>query len=127
MFGVHTHGAGYANDANGNNYMPGLSQYQLTPVVSQKMAEIATTYKVAVGTTKQDSINAVEDLLCDEYALEFAFEGSRFYDLCRLARHKNASSPYGSNFGSLWLARKLAYKNPAKDLTDENNWYLPFK
>ena len=127
MFGVHTHGAGYANDANGNNYMPGLSQYQLTPVVSQKMAEIATTYKVAVGTTKQDSINAVEDLLCDEYALEFAFEGSRFYDLCRLARHKNASSPYGANFGGQWLARKLAYKNPVKDLTNENNWYLPFK
>lgn len=127
MFGVHTHGAGYANDANGNNYWPGLSQYQLEPVVGQKMAEIATTYNVAVGISKQDSINAVEDLLCDEYALEFAFEGSRFYDLCRLARHKNANSPYGANFGGLWLARKLAYKNPAKDLTSENNWYLPFK
>ena len=127
MFGVHTHGAGYANDANGSNYWPGLSQYQLEPVVGQKMAEIATTYNVAVGISKQDSINAVEDLLCDEYALEFAFEGSRFYDLCRLARHKNANSPYGANFGGLWLARKLAYKNPAKDLTSENNWYLPFK
>ena len=57
----------------------------------------------------------------------FSFEGSRFYDLCRLARHKNASSPYGANFGGQWLARKLAYKNPVKDLTNENNWYLPFK
>ena len=127
MFGVHTHGAGYANDANGTNYWPGLSQYQLEPIVAQKMAEIAAEYNVTVGTSKQDSINAVEDLLCDEYALEFAFEGSRFYDLCRLARHKNANSPYGANFGGLWLARKLAYKNPTKDLTSENNWYLPFK
>ena len=127
MFGVHTHGTGYANDVSGNTYWPGLSQYQLEPVVAQKMAEIAAEYNVTVGTSKQDSINAVEDLLCDEYALEFAFEGSRFYDLCRLARHKNANSPYGANFGGLWLARKLAYKNPAKDLTSEGNWYLPFK
>lgn len=52
-----------------------------------------------MGTTKQDTINAVEDLLCDEYQLEFAFEGTRWYDLMRLARHKNQSSPYGSNFG----------------------------
>ena len=42
-------------------------------------------------------------------------------------RNKNANSPYGANFGGLWLARKLAYKNPAKDLTSEGNWYLPFK
>ena len=127
MFGVHTHGAGYVNDVNGSNYWPGLSQYQMESVVGQKMAEIAEAYNVAVGTSKQDSINAVEDLLCDEYALEFSFEGSRFYDLCRLARHKNANSPYGANFGGQWLARKLAYKNPVKDLTNENNWYLPFK
>ena len=127
MFGVHTHGAGYVNDVNGSNYWPGLSQYQMESVVGQKMAEIAEAYNVAVGTGKQDSINAVEDLLCDEYALEFSFEGSRFYDLCRLARHKNASSPYGANFGGQWLAKKLAYKNPVKDLTNESNWYLPFK
>ena len=127
MFGVHTHGTGYANDANANTYSPGLSPYQLEPVVGKKMAEIASVYNVAVGTSKQDSINAVEDLLCDEYALEFSFEGSRFYDLCRLARHKNANSPYGANFGGQWLAKKLVYKNPQKDLTNESNWYLPFK
>ena len=77
--------------------------------------------------TKQDSINAVEDILCDEYALELAFEGCRFFDLCRLARHKNQSALYGPNFGSIWLARKLAYKKPAVNLEQESNWYLPFK
>ncbi|WP_288056085.1 RagB/SusD family nutrient uptake outer membrane protein [Xylanibacter rodentium] len=83
----------------------------------------------------RDVINAVEDILCDEYAMEFAFEGNRFADLMRLARNKNGKgsgefvgSPasYGSNFGGRWLAKKLAFKNPVKNLEIESNWYLPF-
>lgn len=74
--------------------------------------------------SKEALMNVVEDLLCDEYALELAFEGHRFGDLCRLARHKNRAGTYGSNFGSQWLARKLAVKNPVVDLTNESNWYL---
>ena len=69
-------------------------------------------------------INVMEDLICDEYALELAFEGHRFGDLCRLARHKNAAGTYGGDFGNQWLARKLAAKNPAADLTNPQNWYL---
>ena len=126
-YGIHMHGAGATRDYTGVVYQPGLSPYQLDTIVGVKMKQIAEEYSVQIGTTKEDTINAVEDLLCDEYALEFAFEGSRFFDLCRLARHKNASSPYGANFGSLWLARKLDYKNPQKDLTNPQNWYLPFK
>lgn len=121
--GIHQRGAGVTFDGN----FPGRSPYQLDTIVGLKLAEIAATYGVTVGNTKQDTINAVEDLLCDEYALELAFEGSRFFDLCRLARHKNNAGLYGSNFGSQWLQRKLAYKNPQVDLLDENNWYLPFK
>lgn len=77
--------------------------------------------------SKADVINAVEDLLCDEYALEFAFEGTRYYDLMRLARHKNADPHYGANFGGIWLKDKLKDKNPQKDLSNTDNWYLPFK
>ena len=126
FFGVHMHGAGMVRDLADRAFNPGLNDYQMDNVVGQKLLDIASNYQVSVGTTKQDSINAMEDILCDEYALEFAFEGSRFYDLCRLARHKNADGLYGANFGSLWLARKLAYKNPKKDLTDPQNWFLPF-
>ena len=126
FFGVHMHGAGQVRDVDGTVYQAGLTAYQMPEVVGNKLQELAT-YGYPVGTTKADSINAMEDILCDEDALEFAFEGSRFYDLCRLARHKNAAGLYGGNFGSLWLARKLAYKNPTKDLADPNNWYLPFK
>ena len=132
--GIHCHGAGFAagdfpasTNAGGSDYHDGKSPYNFNRMTGLKLDEIAKTFGVAVGTTKQDTINAVEDLLCDEYALELAFEGCRFYDLCRLARHKNASALYGANFGSEWLARKLAFKNPQRDLRDEKNWYLPFK
>ena len=131
--GIHVHGAGVptsdlpGTSGNGMTYHTGKSPYQLSRMAGLKMEEIAKTFNVSVGTTKQDTINAIEDLLCDEYALEFAFEGNRFYDLARLARHKNEAGLYGSNFGSLWFARKLAANNPVKDLTDPHNWYLPFK
>lgn len=122
-FGIHQHGAGAVGDGN----YPGRSTYQLDTIVGLKMKEIARKFDVAVGTTKKDSINALEDILCDEYALEFAFEGNRFYDLCRMARHKNEDNLYGGNFGSIWLSRKLQYKSPVKDLMVPENWYLPFK
>ena len=125
-YGIHMHGAGLVRDYY-KGYVPGLTDYQPQNVIGKKMKEIAEQYGVNVGTTLQDTINAMEDLLCDEYALEFAFEGSRFYDLCRLARHKNNDTTYGAGFGGKWLAKKLAFKNPTVALEVEDNWYLPFK
>ena len=118
-YGVHHHGC---NVTEGT-----FTPYQMDSIVGKKMSEIGSTYGAVVGQTKADTINAVEDLICDEYALECAFEGSRFSDLCRIARHKNAAGTYNSNFGGEWLAKKLAYKHPVVDLTDESKWYLPFK
>lgn len=122
-YGIHQRGCGVTGDGN----YPGRSPYQLDTIVGLKMKQIADIYKVEVCATKADSINAMEDLLCDEYALELAFEGTRWYDLMRLARHKNSAALYGSDFGGRWLARKLQYKNPVKDLTVPDNWYLPFR
>lgn len=126
-YGIHAHGAGITGDDNFPNRPGSLSYYNYETELANKLAYLRGIYGSEIGNTKADIINAVEDLLCDEYQLEFAFEGTRWYDLMRLARHKNEAGTYGSDFGSRWLARKLSYKNPVVDLTNEDNWYLPMK
>lgn len=56
----------------------------------------------------RDVINAVEDILCNEYAMEFAFEGSRFADLMRLARNKNGKGSGEFTEVLLLMVRTLA-------------------
>lgn len=74
----------------------------------------------------QEEQDAVEDLIMDEDALEFFFEGTRFYDLMRVALRRNDPS---------YLANKIYARrgkdNEAEmrslikvDLNNVNNWYL---
>lgn len=138
-YGVHSHGAGTLNKKNIENAQSAKGSrgtsvgsqmntlYLPKPIIGAKMQEIAKKYNVSVGTTKEDSIAAMQDILCDEYAKEFAFEGCRFYDLQRLARHYNETGIWGGSFGSKWFAKKLQGNNPQKSLLDPKNWYLPFK
>ena len=118
---IHSRGAGFTQ---GNG-----SKYQYRTEIANKLKALNHSYPE--NATKEDSIkieqDCVEDLLCDEMALELAFEGSRFGDLCRIARHKNASNPWGSNYGSLWLRDKLSFKDPVLDLSNPENWFMPFK
>ncbi|MDO5446630.1 MAG: RagB/SusD family nutrient uptake outer membrane protein [Prevotellaceae bacterium] len=119
MQGIHGHGCGAVGGL--------LSPYQMVIEVGNKMTRLAAQFPdMNITNCKADTINAIEDLLCDEYAMEFAFEGSRFYDLCRIARHKNQDSTYGANYGSKWLASKLDYKQPKVSLLEPKNWFLPF-
>ena len=119
--GIHSRGCGEVRSGT-------LSLYTYDAVVGTRMNRIAKELGVTMTNCKEDSINAVEDLLCDEYAMEFAFEGTRFSDLQRLARHKNESNPYGSaTFGSKWLGRKMSFKGLDENFfLDQKNWYLPF-
>lgn len=121
--GIHSYGCGYTAGT--------FSPYQYTNMINEKAMALKNKYGVALPDSIEPysdvAIDVVEDLICDEYALELAFEGTRFGDLCRLARHKNLESPHGANWGGRWLAGKLAFKNPVVDLTDEKNWYLPFE
>ena len=91
----------------------------------RKIADINRKFGLQLSTySKDDYVNAMEDLLCDEYAMEFAFEGTRFSDLRRLALHKNQSGQYGGNFGDRWLSHMLQ-RNAAGVTTQ--NCYLPYK
>lgn len=139
VYGIHAHGSctynrkenELAQSAKGSRATALGSQmnthYLPDVIIGEKMKEIAGKYGVSVGTSKADSVAAMLDLLCDEYAKEFAFEGRRFYDLQRIARHFNEMGIWGGNFGSLWFVEKLSGNRPQKDLRDPRNWYLPFK
>lgn len=139
VYGIHSHGGGTMNSTNIENNMSVLGSlatavgsqknmsYLPDTIIGTKILELEAKFGIQNGLTLQDSINAMEDLLCDEYAKELAFEGIRFYDLQRMARHKNEAGLYGGNFGSRWFADKLKGNNPAKSLLEPKNWYLPFK
>ncbi len=68
----------------------------------------------------------VEDLIVEERALELAYEGHRWFDLMRIARHRDDPA---------YLADKVAAKFTDEQkreevrnrLLDMNNWYLPLK
>ena len=68
-------------------------------------------------------IEAVEDLIIDEDALELAFEGCRFSDLARVAIRRGDPS---------FLAKRVAKRSGTMDmklynvLLTPSNWYLPF-
>ena len=125
---IHQRGAGVTADGN----YPGSSPYQFAAEIGRKLTQLAENPALYPGlanrltaatTTKADTIMAMEELLCDEEAMEFCFEGTRWYDLMRFARHKNrAGLP-----GNAWLADKVKDNAPVKSLAIEQNWYLPFK
>lgn len=83
----------------------------------------------------EDEIAAVETLIADEMALELAYEGTRYYDLMRIARHRNAAGQDGSAWMAWLIGRRglslAPYEEPANkgtlsvDLTNTENWYLP--
>lgn len=69
-------------------------------------------------------IPLVEDMIMTENALEFAFEGHRYYDLMRVALRRNDPA---------YLAEPVSKREGTKDETvytrmmDKQNWYLPKK
>lgn len=92
-----------------------------------------------VPTDLAQQINAVETLIADEMALETAYEGWRYYDLMRIARHKNADNWGAGVSGTQWMAWLISrrsldlkpYENPTLydatlfgKLSDPNNWFL---
>ncbi len=111
--------AGFATRlGNSKNYSTDLAAYEADPTLP---APVRSNYEPLL--TKADTTFVMEELLCDEEAMEFCFEGSRWYDLMRFAHHKNVAG----NNGNAWIANKVKDNNPVKDLTVQQNWYLPFK
>lgn len=144
VYGIHNHGGGAQLNARTNYVENGSSLssimgsrvtavgsqvntlYLPKKIIGAKLREMESLFNITVGTTINDTIAAMELVLSDEYAKEFAFEGTRFYDMQRMARHLNESGIWRSNFGSLWFSDRLKGNSPTKSLLDSKNWYLPF-
>lgn len=66
--------------------------------------------------------DCIEDIIVDEEAMELAFEGTRFFDLMRVA-HRRGDADY--------LAQRVALRDGTKDaalyskLLNTKNWYFP--
>ncbi len=110
-FGIHARGCGYGPLAasaatSGRSLKTFITGYydneyfDWAPMMEKQGIDLSTA-------SKDDLINAVENVICDELALEAAFEGYRFSDLVRMANHKNLSGYKGTE----WLAAKIADRN----------------
>lgn len=95
--GIHNHGSGYTPK---NMY-----------------------FTMPVGTL-EEQIEAVEDLIMTEEALEFAFEGYRYQDLLRIALRRNDSNYI---YNALNQRNGTSDSGVKVDLHDKKNWFLSWK
>jgi hypothetical protein len=106
--GIHSRGSGWT---------PKNEYYQLPDDTLQTDSLLRVAYQMA----------GVDSLILNEGALEFAFEGVRFYDLMRFALRSDnpgqfmAKHVYGRRGESM---RSVVESEIKKPLTDPKNWYL---
>lgn len=118
--GIHYHGAGllkYDEKRSVYNYVD-----KIIEVAKKNYGKTLTKddiYDEANQVLVQD---CVEDLIVNEEAMELAFEGTRFFDLMRVAHRRGDAS---------YLAERVSKRDGQKDaslyskLLNTNNWYFP--
>lgn len=122
--GVHQRGCGFIRYDDPIEFR---SRYNYVAMVQQKIKEATgadvTAEQIYSGEFDELVQEAVEDLIIDECALELAFEGSRFSDLCRVAMRRGDAN---------YLAERVSKRhtgevdeNLRSKLSDMNKWFLP--
>ena len=120
--GIHQRGCGrlaYDETASSFDYVK-----KVIEKVKENTGKTITKEEIYDGSHDADVQDAVEDIIIDEMGLELAFEGTRFFDLSRVARRRNDLT---------YLAKRVAARGGETDMTlynflsqSEKNWYLPF-
>jgi hypothetical protein len=93
-----------------------------------------TASPVYDSVTASSSIEKIEQFILRERGLELGFEGRRWYDLMRIARHQGTPASPNVNVVINAIANRLTSQGlPANDqaavvarLADIKNWYLPY-
>lgn len=138
-YGIHARGCGFGRWQTGEGQSPITNITGLNDTTAYAYDVLLAAQDVDVKTASKDEIvNAVENIIIDELALETSFEGNRFADLVRVANHKNAAGQKGTE----WLANKVANRGVRTDkddhtivigtrdeaiyskLLDTKNWYF---
>ena len=126
--GIHSRGSGYSER---NDY------YTLSDTcIARYLGETTMDGKVELLTkeiTYEDSLNYIADLVIDELALEFAWEGTRFGDLIRFAKAMGDNDVLAKRVAGRAYKNDVTYRNGEFQMdaelygkmTDETNWYLP--
>ena len=90
------------------------------------MVDLNEQYVYPAKETEAEEEEAVEDLIINEDGLEFAFEGTRFYDLMRVALRRNDPSYLADRiYGRRGTDHTAEMKSLiGVDLNNKANWYL---
>ena len=126
--GIHSRGSG---DSERNIY------YALTDTCIARYLGL-TEVEDKIETIKrpityQDSLNYIADLVIDELALEFAWEGTRFGDLIRFAKAMDDNDVLAKRVAGRAFDNDVTYRSAEFQLDaelyakmlNEANWYLP--
>ncbi len=117
--GIHHKGCGLLNPGEHRSVFNFVDQINLKLVAAGKAP--MTKNEIYANVENIDIIEAVEDIILDEAAMELAFEGNRFFDLMRAANRR--SNPTQFMIEKI-KARGEDAASWADGLTIED-WYLP--
>ena len=118
--GIHTRGCGIIPPSQQKNSV--YDYVKLIQKAAKKDGLTLTKEDIYSGTYDKQIRNYIEDLIVDEEAMELAFEGTRFFDLMRVAHRRGDAS---------YLAERVSKRGGEKNtalyskLLNTKNWYFP--
>ena len=126
--GIHSRGSGYSE----RNAYYALNDTCIARYLGRTVVE-DDVEKIEGYISYQDSLNYIADLVIDELALEFAWEGTRFGDLIRFAKAMGDNDVLAMRVAGRAYKNDVTYRNGEfqKDdeiydkMSNEANWYLP--